>query len=78
MTDPNLFLAGRYETQAITEVSQPDTDTASSRLGRLQKVFGLSPFELDVVLIALAPELDLRYEKLYAFLHDDIDRKSVV
>jgi len=75
LTDPNLFLAGRYETQAITEVSQPDTDTASSRLGRLQKVFGLSPFELDVVLIALAPELDLRYEKLYAFLHDDITRR---
>lgn len=37
--------------------------------------FGLSPFEADVVLIALAPEIDLRYERLFAYLNDDATRK---
>ena len=30
--------------------------------------YDLSQFDLDVLLIALAPELDLRYERLYAYL----------
>jgi hypothetical protein len=37
--------------------------------------FGLTPFDVDVVLIALAPELDLRYERLYAYLQDDVNRR---
>ena len=41
----------------------------------LQQTFNLSPFDLDLILIALAPELDLRYERLYAYLQDDITRK---
>jgi adenylate kinase family enzyme len=44
-------------------------------LAGLGKEFGLSRFELDVVLVALAPELDLRYERLYAYLQDDVTRK---
>ncbi|MGE5139283.1 MAG: hypothetical protein ACM3JD_07475, partial [Rudaea sp.] len=36
---------------------------------------GLDDFDLDVILIALGPELDLRYERLYAYLQDDITRK---
>jgi SpoVK/Ycf46/Vps4 family AAA+-type ATPase len=30
---------------------------------------------MDVVILALAPELDLRYERLYAYLQDDVTRK---
>jgi SpoVK/Ycf46/Vps4 family AAA+-type ATPase len=45
------------------------------RLAQLAARFGLSRFELDVVLIALAPEIDLLYERLYAYLHDDVTRK---
>ncbi len=37
--------------------------------------FGLSPAEVDLILIALAPELETRYETLYAYLHDDVTRK---
>ena len=44
-------------------------------LVRLADTFELSPFDLDVVMIALAPELDLRYERLYGYLHDDITRR---
>jgi AAA+ superfamily predicted ATPase len=46
-----------------------------SALSLLQRRFGLSPFDLDVVVIALAPELDLRYERLYGYLQDDVTRR---
>ncbi len=37
--------------------------------------FGLSDFDADVIKLALAPELDLRYEKIYSYLQDDVTRK---
>jgi hypothetical protein len=42
---------------------------------RLRDWFQLSDFDLNVILIALAPEIDLRYERLYAYLQDDVTRK---
>ena len=48
---------------------------APAPLQALAQRFGLSDFDLDVVLIALAPEFDLRYERLYGFLQDDITRR---
>jgi SpoVK/Ycf46/Vps4 family AAA+-type ATPase len=46
-----------------------------SRLAWLKESFELSDFDLDLILIALAPEIDLRYERLYAYLQDDVTRK---
>jgi AAA+ superfamily predicted ATPase len=46
-----------------------------SRLAWLQKAFNLSSFDLDLILIALAPELDRRYERLYAYLQDHVSRR---
>ncbi len=46
-----------------------------SRLNWLKRAFDLSSFEMDVILIALAPELDLRYEQLYAYLQDHVAKK---
>ena len=45
-------------------------------LPQLSHLLGLSPFEEQSVLICLAPELDRKYEKLYAYLQDDITRKK--
>ena len=47
----------------------------SSRFPWLQKAFGLDTIDLDIVLIALAPEVDLRYERLFAYLQDDVTRR---
>jgi hypothetical protein len=47
----------------------------SSRLAWLQKTYSLTGFDIDVILIALAPDLDLRYERLYAYLQDDVTKK---
>jgi hypothetical protein len=45
------------------------------RLLHLTKTFGLDRFDLDTLLICLAPTLDLRYERLYGYLQDDVTRK---
>lgn len=45
------------------------------RLLDLAQRFGLTPLEVDILLLGLAPELDLRYERLYAYLHDDMNKK---
>lgn len=45
---------------------------------RLQKIaerYRLSWFDCAVLLIALAPEIDVRYERLYAYLQDDVSRR---
>lgn len=34
--------------------------------------FGLSSFEGDLLLLGLLPEVDLKYERIYAFLQDDV------
>ena len=44
-------------------------------LPRLADLFGLSEFELQAVVICLAPELRAKYDRLYAYLQDDITRK---
>jgi AAA+ superfamily predicted ATPase len=44
-------------------------------LPSLAHLFALSPFELQTVVICLAPELRRKYDTLYAYMQDDITRK---
>ncbi|MFY9607373.1 MAG: hypothetical protein WAU45_02000, partial [Blastocatellia bacterium] len=80
--------AGESDIQVlIDELSRLDSEIeerrqASSRdriylaLAHLAQVFNLSLFEERCVVTCLAPELDRRYEKLYAWLQDDVTRKK--
>ncbi|MEH2395775.1 MAG: ATP-binding protein [Nostoc sp.] len=52
-----------------------DAVEAGSPLAWLQDCFGLSSFDLNIIAVALAPELDRRYERLYAYLQDDVRAK---
>jgi winged helix domain-containing protein/ATPase family protein associated with various cellular activities (AAA) len=45
-------------------------------LDRLAELFALTPFERFCIVTALAPELDRKYERLFAFLQDDVTRKK--
>ena len=45
-------------------------------LPHLSNLFNLSSMEEQCLLICLAPELDCKYEKLYAYLQDDVMRKK--
>jgi AAA+ superfamily predicted ATPase len=42
---------------------------------RLAETFQLSAYEQDLLLVAIAPELDLKYETLYGYLNNDAARK---
>lgn len=39
-------------------------------------LFQLNSFEVDCLLLCLAIELDLKYERLYAYIHNDVTKKS--
>lgn len=41
----------------------------------LAEAFGLGRRELDAIMLAFAPEIDVRYQKLYAYVQDDVLRK---
>jgi hypothetical protein len=62
--EPLLFARGSEETMPAT-----------GPLARLAEAFGLTDFDLDVVLLALAPALDRRYERLYGYLQDNVARQ---
>jgi hypothetical protein len=48
---------------------------ADLRLRRLARTFGLAELDVELLLIALAPDLDSRFERLYGYLHDDVSRR---
>jgi hypothetical protein len=45
------------------------------RLDRLAALFGLASIDLRALLVCIAPEIDLRYERLFAYLHDDVQKR---
>jgi ATPase family associated with various cellular activities (AAA) len=65
--EPAFQLNSKFTTAPIDRAIEK-----GSRLARLIELFGLSAFDLDVIAIALAPELDRRYDRLYAYLQDDV------
>jgi hypothetical protein len=48
---------------------------AEPRLARVAALLRASPQELATIVFLLAPDVDLRYERIYAYLQDDISRK---
>lgn len=67
------------ETTAAADIRLAVDATASTvdlRTERLRRELALSDAELDVVLLALLPELDLRYRRIYGYLQDDASQSS--
>ncbi|MFG2602855.1 ATP-binding protein [Streptomyces sp. NPDC048514] len=54
---------------------EPLPPPAGSVLGTLAERFGLTPLDTDLLLVALAPDLDPRFERLYGYLNDDLTRR---
>ena len=48
---------------------------ADLRLRRLAASFELEHLDVDLLLVALAPDADARFERLYGYLHDDVSRR---
>jgi ATP-dependent 26S proteasome regulatory subunit len=55
--------------------AQAEATSETLRLPRLVEEFSLDGLERDALLICLAPALDLRYERVYGYLQDDVTRK---
>ncbi len=64
--------------QALTDIRQLDQQAATTEqplgLQLLVNLFNLSTFELWSLVVCLAPTLDLRYERIYGYLQDDVTR----
>jgi len=59
---------------------ESDADAAEKRgealrIRRLCEAFALDALDLEILLIVLAPDLDARFERLYAYLNDDVSRR---
>ncbi len=70
--DAYLAQSPLAESEAAAFDLFPLNRLADSPLGQLASVFDLTPLDVSILLIALAPELDRSYERLYAYLQDDV------
>jgi hypothetical protein len=52
-----------------------DSGDATGRLRTLERTFGLDSLDVELLLVALAPDLDARFERLYGYLQDDVTRR---
>jgi hypothetical protein len=49
--------------------------SAEGRLGRLAEVGELTELDVELLLVALAPDVDSRFEQFYGYLNDDVTRR---
>src|SRR5262249_17284170 len=49
--------------------------TITPALGRLSESFGLNRFEQQCLILCMAPEIEPKYSRAYAFLQDDVTQK---
>ena len=52
-----------------------EREGAQIRLRSVARSFGLDEVDVELLLVAMAPDLDPRFEKLYAYLQDDVSRR---
>src|ERR1035437_3165978 len=77
---PLLPAAPDADAEARLRAVEADADAAEAagvdvRLRRLVRSFDLQPIDVELLLVALAPDLDPRFERLYGYLHDDVSRR---
>ncbi|MCB8967253.1 MAG: ATP-binding protein [Ardenticatenaceae bacterium] len=70
---PQVLAEARRQWQMQTAVSR--SANIPLPLDDMARAFNLDEVDVDALLIALAPELDPRYERLFAYLQDDVTRK---
>jgi hypothetical protein len=52
-----------------------DGDSPDGRLVDLARTFRLGPADVALLLVAMAPDVDSRFERFYGYLHDDVTRR---
>jgi len=74
--DKSEIIARFSERAEVLRASHQKLTPPELPWSRLAAMFQLTTFEQDLLLIAIAPELDLKYETLYAYLNNDVTRKA--
>ncbi len=65
--------SGERRSTLLAAAVDPGPDSLpGDRSATLSRVFGLEPVDLAILLVALAPDVDRRFEGLYAYLNDDV------
>lgn len=59
---------------ALSLLTSPRADT-DPELVQLMDMFDLTVLDLFILLVCLAPDIDRRFERMYAFLQDDISQR---
>jgi ATPase family associated with various cellular activities (AAA) len=57
------------------EAEQAELSRTDVRLRRLAREARLTPVDVELLMIALLPDLDSRFERLYGYLNDDVTRR---
>lgn len=70
---PGAATARQRECEALADAAQEAGHPL--RLRELADTFGLSALDLDLLLVALAADLDQRFEQLFGYLNDDVTRR---
>jgi hypothetical protein len=75
--DPDDALRGLYisDEQALALAADPGKPPSPPALALAAERLGLDPLDHLVLALCAAPELDPRFGRLYAYLHDDVTRK---
>ena len=71
---PDALEEARVE-GAEREADHAAADGAEVRLRGLVEAFALTDLDVEVLLVALAPDLDTRFEWMYGYLNDDVTRR---
>jgi hypothetical protein len=61
--------------QASMEEQDASAVPRALRFDWLVRTFGLLPFDVDVLLLSLATEIDSRYERIFGFVQNDVTRR---
>jgi MoxR-like ATPase len=69
------FRSGRLWQATEERRTASQMQSANLPLATVQERFGLSPFEVECMLVCIAPELEARYQKIFGYLNDDVTQK---
>ncbi len=73
--DDELLAAAELLAAVEAGADVAESGRSDLRLRRLARSFDLAPLDTEVLLVALAPDLDPKFERLYGYLNDDVSRR---
>ena len=73
--DPSDLPSGLVEADRALNDALAAADAMTEPLGTAARTFALHPLELRLMVLALAPELDHRYQRCVGFLLDEMSRR---